>query len=274
MATYNGTNGANKYNGTKGGDSIFGKGGNDTLSGGAGNDYVHGGLGVDLLYGGDGNDRMNLTTGTTKYSHTNTAYELMDGGAGTDNAHIDAFGSQVDGLKTHTVNIGSFGEGRYVISLSSDSGYGNAAIGSTDRVESFTLRADGPALDFVGNIGGFSPEITVTATNKDDRFCGGGETSKANLMGGNDTAIISAGWDTFTLGTGADVVEFKSFYNGSRAGVITDFDPTQDILDAAGWDEYNPLTMTEDFGGTWLMGGDDVLYLVGVHGQTYGDLIA
>jgi Ca2+-binding RTX toxin-like protein len=264
MATFTGNNNANTLTGTTGGDAMFGMGGNDTVSGGKGNDYLMGNLGVDRLFGGDGNDKMNLTTEATAYSHTNKALELMDGGAGIDNAHIDAFGSSVDGLGTHTVIVHATGGGKYGISLDSGAGFGSAPIATTAGVESFTLRADGPVMSFVGNIGSTGPAITVTATNGNDIFCGGGENSTVNLLGGNDRAVISGGKDTVTLGDGADTVDFSFFYNGARNGVVTDFKVGEDDLNLDGWNSTNAPTVTEDAGGTWIKGGDDSLYLAGV----------
>ena len=264
MATVHGNDKNNTITGTSGGDSLFGNGGNDTISGGGSTDYLMGGSGVDKLYGGDGNDKMNLTTGAVNYSHTNTTRELLDGGKGIDNAHIDASGSTVDGLPTQVVNIGATGNGNYSVTLNSNSGFGSAYIANTAGVESFTFKADGPAVSFTGNVGGVGPSLTVSTTDKDDIFCGGGENSTVNLLGGNDKAVVSGGADTFTLGAGADTVEFTALYNGARSGVVTDFNPNEDVINLEGWGET--LAITEDAGGTWLKGGDDSLYLMGVHG--------
>jgi Ca2+-binding RTX toxin-like protein len=264
MATFTGNNQANSFVGTSGGDSAYGLGGNDTLSGMGGIDYLMGGLGVDKLYGGDGNDKLNLTTEAVGYTYANKSIEVLDGGAGFDNAHIDALGSSVDGLATQTVYIGATGGGKYSIVLGSDAGFGNAPLATTAGVESFTFKETGPAMDFTGNVASTGPVLTVTATNGNDIFCGGGENSTVNLLGGNDTAIVSMGSDTFTLGAGADTVEFSAFYNGPRKGVITDFNTAEDDLMLDGWNASN-LTETEDTGGTWIKGDDDSLYLVGVH---------
>lgn len=271
MASYYGNDSANTYTGTTGADAIFGRGGNDTLSGGKGNDYLHGGYGVDKLYGGDGNDGLNLTTGPQAYSHTNTMKELLDGGAGIDNAHLDASGSSVDGLATHTVNVSAMGGGKYAVSLQSDAGFGNANIATTVGVESFTFKDTGPAMNFLGNVGGTGPTLTVTATNGNDVFCGGGENSTVNLLGGNDIAIVSMGKDTFTLGEGADTVNFSALYNGPRNGVITDFKAEDDLM-LEGW-TAETLTATEDAGGTWLKGDDDSLYLTGVYDLDLGSYL-
>ena len=271
MATFTGNDQANTLTGTTGGDAMFGFGGNDTLSGGKGNDYLMGNLGVDKLYGGDGNDKLNLTTEAVAYSHTNTTKELLDGGAGIDNAHIDALGSSVDGLATHTVNVSAMGGGKYSVNLQSDAGFGNASIATTSGIESFTFKDSGPAMSFLGNVGGTGPALTVTATNGNDVFCGGGENSTVNLLGGNDIAIVSTGKDTFTLGEGADTVNFSSLYNGPRNGVVTDFKEEDDLM-LEGW-TAETLTATEDAGGTWLKGGDDSLYLTGVYDLDLGSYL-
>lgn len=265
MARVEGNNKDNILTGTKWGDAVFGLGGNDTLNGGGGDDYLHGGYGVDRLYGGTGNDRMNLTTGPADYSSDNKALELLDGGTGYDHAFIDVTGSTVDGNATNTLYINSGGTGKFDISIGADIDLESAYIGKTTSVESFTLRPDGPALSFIGNINGTPANLFMTATDRDDQFVGGAENSKVDLAGGDDMVVISAGKDVFTLGSGSDTVHFKEFSASVRDSKITDFNPAEDVLDLAGWSEET-LTVTEDRGGTWLKGGDDSLYLVGVTG--------
>jgi serralysin len=265
MATYTGNDKANTLTGSSGGDAMFGMGGNDTLSGGGGNDYLMGGLGIDKLYGGNGDDKLNLTTEAVAYSHTNGVFELLDGGAGKDNAHIDATGSSVDNTPTDTVSVSAMGGGKYAVGIDGNSEFGGSTIATTTGIESFTFKETGPALSFTGNIGSTGPAITVTATNGNDIFCGGGENSTVSLLGGNDRAVISGGSDTVTLGGGADTVDFSFFYNGARKGTVTDFKVGEDDLNLDGWNSANAPTVTEDTGGTWIKGGDDSLYLAGVH---------
>jgi serralysin len=267
MATYNGNNNANTYTGTSGGDSAYGMGGNDILKGMGGIDYLMGGLGIDSLYGGDGNDKLNLTTGAVGYFTATKTGEILDGGSGVDNAHIDTIGSFIDNTSVHTVAVTASptGGGKYSVQIVGNSEFGSGVIATTSGIESFTFKETGPALDFVGNVGGTGPAITVSATNGNDLFCGGGENSTVNLLGGDDTAIVSMGADTFTLGGGADTVNFSALYNGARNGVVTDFKQGEDDLMLEGWNAAT-LTATEDAGGTWLKGDDDSLYLTGVHG--------
>jgi Ca2+-binding RTX toxin-like protein len=224
-----------------------------------------GGLGIYKLYGGSGDDKLNLTTADVNYSSSNKTFELLDGGSGKDNAHIDATGSFVDSTPTDTVSVAAMGGGKYSVSVIGDSEFGSATIATTTGIESFTFKDTGPAVDFVGNVGGTGPALTVSTTNGNDLFCGGGENSTVNLLGGNDTAIVSMGADTFTLGGGVDTVNFSALYNGPRNGVITDFKQGEDDLMLEGWNATT-LTATEDAGGTWLKGDDDSLYLTGVHG--------
>lgn len=265
MARVNGTSGNDTLTGTKWSDGLFGYAGNDTLYGLEGNDYLYGDKGVDRLFAGSGDDRLNFTTCATNYSSQNKALELLDGGNGFDHAFIDVSGSSVDGNSTDTLYINANGTGKFDISIGAYIDLESAYIGKTTSVESFTLRPDGPALSFIGNINGTPANLFMTATDRDDQFVGGAENSKVDLAGGDDMVVISAGKDVFTLGSGSDTVHFKEFSVSVRDSKITDFNPAEDVLDLAGWTKET-LTVTEDRGGTWLKGGDDSLYLVGVTG--------
>lgn len=265
MARINGNDSANTLTATKWADALFGYGGNDVLNGGGGDDYLHGGPGVDKLYGSEGADRMNLTTGSTEYSGNNTALEILDGGTGCDHAFIDVSGSTVDGGLTDTVYINGSGIGKFSISIGADPDLDAPRIANTVSVESFALRADGPALSYIGNIGGPAINLFLTATDGNDQFVGGGESSKVNLLGGDDFAVISGGKDVFTLGAGEDTVWFKELDAVARDGKITDFKVGEDHLDLTGWTPET-LTVTEIGGGTMLSGNDDSLFLAGVTG--------
>lgn len=266
MAIY-GDDKANALTGSAWNDGIFGNGGNDTISGLAGDDYLHGGMGVDKIYAGTGSDRMNLTTGPTNYSSSNKAFELLDGGTGYDHTYLDLTGSKVEGVTTESISITANGAGNftiYAIADLTDPEMGYARIANTVSVESFALRPDGPSLYYSGNIGGPAMNLFLTATDRADEFVGGGESSKVDLMAGDDVLYVSMGADRFTLGEGRDTVYFNEAYNGPRDTVITDFKPTEDHLILDGWTNET-LTVTEDRGGTLLAGSDDKLYLAGVH---------
>ena len=221
---------------------------------------------------------MNLTTGPANYDSGNKALELLDGGTGYDHAHFDLKDSKVEGVATTSLSIVANGAGKfnvYAVSDPTDPELGFAHVASTVSVESFALRADGPSLNYSGNIGGPAINLFLTATDSADEFVGGGESSKVDLMGGNDVLFVSMGNDKFTLGEGQDTVHLSAFYNGPRDTVITDFKVGEDFLVLDGWDADNPLTVTEDCGGTLLSGADDKLYLAGVRGyDDWTDFIA
>jgi Ca2+-binding RTX toxin-like protein len=63
-----------------GSDNLFGMAGNDVLIGGGGVDYLEGGPGSDSYFGGPGNDTIRSYDATR---------DVVDGGAGTDNAWTD-----------------------------------------------------------------------------------------------------------------------------------------------------------------------------------------
>jgi uncharacterized delta-60 repeat protein len=65
-------------------NTFWGGGGNDTLRGGGGNDSLFGEAGKNKLYGDDGNDKLYAKNGAT---------DFVDGGAGTDEAWVDAIDS-------------------------------------------------------------------------------------------------------------------------------------------------------------------------------------
>lgn len=259
-----GGNGHDNITGREMNDALFGEGGNDNLYGGFGNDYLHGGYGVDWLYGEEGDDKLNTTTGKADYQPPNSDFEIMDGGDGFDNAHIDVRGATVYGAGARTLEIGAMQDGGYsfgIVSIHEE----RATIGIAN-VESFTLREDGPALYFVGNIGVPGAAISLSATAGDDVFCGGMEHSVVDLKAGNDTFIVSDGGDVVTLGAGADTLEFHSFYNGPRSATVLDFNVAEDTVNAQGWGVDKPLTVAEDASGTWLTAQDFTLHLVGVTG--------
>jgi hypothetical protein len=78
--TINGGDGDDVIWSSVGDDTISGGLGNDSLFGGDGNDVISGGSGVDKLYGHDGNDILAIS---------NTTFQLIDGGSGTDTLRLD-----------------------------------------------------------------------------------------------------------------------------------------------------------------------------------------
>jgi Ca2+-binding RTX toxin-like protein len=79
----------NRLFGNAGNDYLLGNGGNDSLDGGAGDDELLGGLGDDSLTGGAGIDQLFGEDGNDKLYAKDGAIDLVDGGAGTDQAQRD-----------------------------------------------------------------------------------------------------------------------------------------------------------------------------------------
>lgn len=77
-----GTMGRDVICGLGGADRLFGMSGNDVLIGGPGNDYLEGGPGRDILLGGPGND---------EFRSYDVGPDVVDGGAGYDDAWVDHY---------------------------------------------------------------------------------------------------------------------------------------------------------------------------------------
>jgi Ca2+-binding RTX toxin-like protein len=71
-------------------DTILGLAGNDTLLGGAGDDLLNGGRGNDVLTGGSGADRILGGVGSDSIQAADGERDVIDCGAGSDHAVVDA----------------------------------------------------------------------------------------------------------------------------------------------------------------------------------------
>ncbi len=108
--------------------------------------------------------------------------------------------------------------------------------------------------------------------NDDTLFGGEGDDSLWGNVGadsivggaGND-AIVMGGSDTVTGGEGADRITFSTTVDAGSVGVITDFDPAQDVLQVQTFDAPGTLTLRGDGADTVLvLNGADFLRLQGV----------
>ena len=77
-----GTDGNDTIRALSGDDHLYGGAGDDTLLGGTGHDDMDGGSGSNILTGGSGSDYM-----TADGNYTDSANDLLDGGAGDDNLY-------------------------------------------------------------------------------------------------------------------------------------------------------------------------------------------
>ena len=85
-----------RLNGGPGQDVLLGGNGADSLDGGAGDDHLDSGPGADNLVGGPGRDTVAAGSGDDCLAVQDGARDVVDGGAGSDNALTD----RVDAL-TH-----------------------------------------------------------------------------------------------------------------------------------------------------------------------------
>ena len=80
---------ADSISGGKGMDSLYGAGGNDTLNGQDGADWLYGGEADDSLVGGTKLDHLFGDAGNDVFYSIDGASDTLDGGLGTDTAHVD-----------------------------------------------------------------------------------------------------------------------------------------------------------------------------------------
>lgn len=256
--TLTGKSSTDRLMGGDGADTINAGGGNDIAMGGLGDDKFEGGDGDDTIYGDDGNDK--ITDTTTLYT---TGTDKIYGGVGNDTiAEIDPYNYKA--YSSYIINKSDQvygGQGDDVISGSGklDGGVGNDRISGVGRLEGGTGddRLDGefnrtppsryapggtPGDEFFGGGG----KDTIYAGNGSDLLDGG--SGDDYLVGGikgdfniADTLTGGSGRDTFVLGDAT-----SSFYgSGDTYGTfakITDFAPTQDIIQLKGSADYYELT--------------------------------
>jgi serralysin len=236
--------------GFAGDDTLQGGDGNDTLLAGLGNDTLEGGAGNDFLSGGQGDD--NITTGQGD--------DVVLGGAGND---------QIGGMAGR--DIVRAGAGDDLISWNDLTG--DVVFGG--RGNDTILGGDAAADEIHGGAGddlirafATSPE---RATAPDRLF---GDAGNDVVIGGNAADIIEGGRgdDILTGNDGADV--FRLLANQIGDDTITDFDPSEDVVELVGFDaSFDPLAaLSATSQGTELDlgGGNSVLLL----GRTVGEFSA
>ncbi|HEV2295516.1 MAG TPA: LamG-like jellyroll fold domain-containing protein [Tepidisphaeraceae bacterium] len=84
-----GGSGHDRLNGGGGDDRLSGLSGNDYLEGGSGHDHLTGGDGHDVLVGNAGNDRLYGDAGNDILYAKDSAYDILHGGEGDDQALYD-----------------------------------------------------------------------------------------------------------------------------------------------------------------------------------------
>ena len=146
-------------------DTLIGAGGSDTLKGGAGNDYLYGGPGADILDGGNGNDTLTGGDGNDVFSPGH-GHDDIDGGDGTD--IVVCIGDPVSG------------QGVY-INLTQ-----NVSVCSCESMATLTS---------IEGVYGSMYNDTLIDNDEDNVLAG---------QAGNDTIMVSSGYDILRGGPGAD----------------------------------------------------------------------
>ncbi|MGY3620702.1 CHRD domain-containing protein [Bradyrhizobium sp. USDA 10063] len=232
---------ANVVEGTAGNDLLPGLGGDDVILGRAGDDTIEGGDGNDFLSGGRGNDNINTGAGN----------DVVLGGAGDD---------RIGGMAGR--DIVQAGAGDDFIAWNDPTGDVVFGGRGNDTILGGNVAADeihGGAGDDLIRAFATSPE---DATASDKLF---GDRGDDVVIGGNaaDTIEGGRGNDFLTGNDGADVFVFRD--NGAGDDIITDFDPSEDVVQLEGFGaSFDPLAaLTAQPLGTELDlgGGNSVLFL-------------
>ena len=152
-------------------DMLFGNDGNDVLKGGGDNDVLYGGSGNDVLQGGNGNDTLEGGDGDDTLA-PGVGHDMVNGGNGTDSVVC--------------VGNPATAEGSY-INLAE-----NMTICNSDSSASLT--------SIEGAYGSAYNDFMID--NAEDNFLVGG--------GGNDTIMVTEGYDVLKGGPGHDVYDFTN----------------------------------------------------------------
>jgi serralysin len=246
-----GTAGNDLLPGLGGNDIIRGFAGDDTLQGGDGNDTLLAGLGNDTLEGGAGNDFLSGGPGDDNIN-TGPGDDVVLGGAGND---------RIGGMAGRDVVMAGAGDDF----IQWNDPTGDVVFGGrgNDTILGGDVAADeihGGAGDDLIRAFTTSPEA---ATASDRLF---GDAGNDVVIGGNAADIIEGGLgnDTLTGNDGADVFRFRANQTGDDT--ITDFDPSEDVVELVGFDaSFDPLAaLSATSQGTELdLGGGNSVLLLG-----------
>ena len=263
--------------GGNGNDVLDGGGGNDTLTGGRGNDMLFGSFGIDTLMGGRGDNSLDGGAGNDVADGGNgndtinggDGNDVLSGGRGDDNINTGqgddvVLGGQgndrIGGMAGRDVVMA--GAGDDFIAWNDPTGDVVFGDGGNDTILGGDVAADeihGGAGDDLIRAFTTSPE---SATASDTLF---GDAGDDTVIGGNaaDTIEGGRGDDFLTGNDGADAFIFRD--NRTGDDIITDFDPSEDVVQLVGFDaSFDPLaelSATARGAELDLGQGDSVLFL-------------
>ena len=161
-----GTNAADKIQALGGNDTIFGLGGNDTIEAGGGDDHIDGGSGSDTIDGGLGLDTIDYSDWSGPIRIRHTGYATDTNGVGT----VEELGPDGTLLSTDRFS----GIENFIGSASNDLIYGGGGNNS---------------------IWGGAGNDRINGANGDDRLYGGAGNDLIDVANGNDYADGGDGVD-------------------------------------------------------------------------------
>jgi Ca2+-binding RTX toxin-like protein len=160
--------------GGPGNDGASGYGGNDHLDGGPGDDGLTGGGGSDTVLGGEGTDKV-----SGEGNGKSVDADVVDGGPGYDT------------MESEWTTVGR--EGRGLVDVTLDGGAPDGYAGEGDDVRGIEKLSTHTPGSYAGTDG--ADELYV-----------GGEQTKVEGRGGNDTIYTSYGKDAIDGGDGDDTI--------------------------------------------------------------------
>lgn len=231
--TLNGAGGTDSLLGGDGQDSLLGGLDDDTLDGGAGNDTLYGGLGADSLRGGAGDDFLSGDFGD----------DVLTGGEGSDTFMIQWGADSITDLST--------GDAFIVSAAASVSVQVSGDFVATEQTQllgiaTATLTADehGSLVDMTLAKGAY----TIVGGAGADTLTGGSGADTINL-GADDVADTlvytlseTGGADRISAFAANDMVRIDAVLNSGNGVAQTVLDSTDDITDAAGYQESATCT--------------------------------
>ncbi|WP_071674345.1 calcium-binding protein [Nioella nitratireducens] len=289
-----------------GGDSITGSDGNDTLAGGDGSDTIDGQNGNDVLNGGTADDILRGREGMDDLFGQQDA-DALTGGAGDD---------LVDGGAQNDLAFGNEGDDTILGEGGNDELYGDQGDDSIEGGDGHDLLGGGDGTDTLS--GGDGNDLIYGADGDDSLDGGAGEDFLSGGFGsdhmqggdGNDTldGTFAGGDDQFgpydedqadtmdggagddylflgendvaTGGDGSDIFESGVYVeNDSDAGLVTDFDPADDLIQVSVDLEVTPdpeisvVDFEDGSGASIMVDGHVVLRVVGAQGLDPTDIM-
>jgi Ca2+-binding RTX toxin-like protein len=260
--------GGQSINGTEGDDNLAGTDGNDTINGLGGDDFLRGQGGSDLIFGGEGNDELIIDAGDDaliggdgndrfrwREDSDPAGFDRIDGGAGTDELHINFndVGGVVLDLAAGTFSGPGTGDGgtvtnvenvvatRFADAITGDTnanridGLGGADTldggGGNDTLTGSGQLAGGEGDDSMwgsGTLQGGGGADIITGSATDDLLDGG--DGNDILDGSSPFDPTTSGFDTMTGGTGADSFVMADRQSQSAFDRITDFTSGVDTI--------------------------------------------